>query len=81
MTPQQKRLKHSKFKNTGILFELLVKQITADILSGKEVSLAEGLLKKHFSDKTELGKERLIYKFLCEEKTKTDFQSEFLKCA
>ena len=76
MTPQQKKLKHSKFKNTGILFELLVKQITADVLSGKEVSLAEGILTKYFKDGSELGKELKIYKFLCEEKTKNEFQSE-----
>ena len=25
-------IKHSKYKNTGILFELLVRQITADTL-------------------------------------------------
>jgi hypothetical protein len=30
------KIKHSKYKNTGILFELLVRQITSDILEGKE---------------------------------------------
>ena len=29
-----KKIKHSKFKNTGILFELLVRQITVEILNG-----------------------------------------------
>jgi hypothetical protein len=29
-----KRVKHSKFKNTGILFELLVRQITLEVLNG-----------------------------------------------
>ena len=38
-------IKHSKFKNTGILFELLVRQITADTLSGKN-SEATNILKK-----------------------------------
>jgi len=52
-------IKHSKYKNTGILFELLVRQITADTLSGAE-SPATGILKKYFS-KTELGKEYKIY--------------------
>ena len=52
-------IKHSKYKNTGILFELLVRQITADTLSGAE-SPATSILKKYFS-KTELGKEYKIY--------------------
>ena len=52
-------IKHSKYKNTGILFELLVRQITADTLSGAE-SLATNILKKYFG-KTELGKEYKLY--------------------
>jgi hypothetical protein len=52
-------IKHSKYKNTGILFELLVRQITADTLSGIE-SQAINILKKYFT-KTELGKEYKIY--------------------
>lgn len=55
-------IKHSKFKNTGILFELLVRQITADTLSGQK-SKAVDLLKKYFS-KTELGKEYKLYEAL-----------------
>jgi len=52
-------IKHSKYKNTGILFELLVRQITADTLSGTE-SPAMNILKKYFT-KTELGREYKIY--------------------
>lgn len=52
-------IKHSKYKNTGILFELLVRQITADTLSGGE-SPAVGILKKYFT-KTELGREYKLY--------------------
>ena len=55
-------IKHSKFKNTGILFELLVRQITADTLSGKN-SEALNILKKYFS-KTELGREYKLYENL-----------------
>ena len=47
------RVKHSKFKNTGLLFELLVRTITADTLKGKE-SPALNILKKYFVN-TELG--------------------------
>ena len=42
-------IKHSKFKNTGILFELLVRQITADTLSGQN-SKATVILKKYFNN-------------------------------
>jgi hypothetical protein len=52
-------IKHSKYKNTGILFELLVRQITADTLSGNN-SPATNILKKYFT-KTELGREYKIY--------------------
>lgn len=55
-------IKHSKLKNTGILFELLVRQITADTLSNKE-SKAVDILKKYFV-KTELGKEYKLYETL-----------------
>jgi hypothetical protein len=41
------KLRHSKYKNTGILFELLVRQITSDTLSGKE-SPAKDILQKYF---------------------------------
>jgi hypothetical protein len=53
-------IKHSKYKNTGILFELLVRQITADTLSGAENSPAVSILKKYFT-KTELGREYRLY--------------------
>ncbi len=55
-------IKHSKYKNTGILFELLVRQITSDTLSGTE-SPAVDILKKYFT-KTELGKEYKLYESL-----------------
>ena len=52
-------IKHSKYKNSGILFELLVRQITADTLDGKD-SPARGVLKEYFV-KTELGREYKLY--------------------
>jgi hypothetical protein len=55
-------IKHNKLRNTGILFELLVRQITADTLSGSE-SKAVNILKKYFT-KTELGREYKLYEFL-----------------
>ena len=52
-------IKHSKYKNTGILFELLVRQITTDTLDGKD-SPARKILKNYFV-KTELGREYKLY--------------------
>jgi len=53
------KIKHSKYKNTGLLFELLVRQITADTLKGGD-SPAIDILKKYFV-KTELGREYKLY--------------------
>jgi hypothetical protein len=74
----QKKLKHSKFRNTGILFELLTKQITADILAGKDNSEAKKLLFKYFKESTELGKEWRLYNFLLNEKVKNESHAERL---
>ena len=52
-------IKHSKYRNTGILFELLVRQTTADLLNNQD-SKAVRILKKHFTN-TELGKEYSMY--------------------
>ena len=69
-------IKHSKYKNTGILFELLVRQITSDTLSGKD-SKAAGILKKFFV-KTELGKEYKLYETLSKHKNLTEGKSEII---
>lgn len=67
-------IKHSKFKNTGILFELLVRQITSDTLSGKN-SEATNILKKYFS-KTELGREYKLYDSLLKRTNLTEGKAE-----
>ena len=65
-----KKLSHSKYRNTGILFELLVRQVTADILNGSDDSNANSILRKFFSESTELGRENRLYRLLVEEKVK-----------
>jgi len=70
------KAKHSKFKNTGILFELLTRQVTADILAGKDESIAKDLLFKYFTENKELGKEWQLYNFLLNEKAKDELQSQ-----
>jgi len=67
-------IKHSKYKNTGILFELLVRQITADTLSGND-SKATGILKKYFV-RTELGREYKLYETLSKHKNLTEGKAE-----
>ena len=67
-------IKHSKYKNTGILFELLVRQITSDTLSGKD-SKATNILKKYFV-KTELGREYKLYETLSKHKNLTEGKAE-----
>lgn len=73
-----KKLKHSKYKNAGILFELLVRQVTADILNGQEDSKANNILRTYFSESTELGKENRLYRIIMEEKTKDQSSADRL---
>jgi hypothetical protein len=70
------KAKHSKFRNTGLLFELLTRQVTADILAGKEDSPAKNLLFKYFSPNTELGREWQLYNFLVNERAKDEVHAE-----
>jgi hypothetical protein len=69
-------IKHSKYKNTGILFELLVRQITSDTLSGKD-SKATNILKKYFV-KTELGREYKLYETITKHKNLTEGKAEIV---
>ncbi len=64
------QIKHSKYKNTGILFELLVRQITTDTLDGKD-SPAKDILQKYFV-KTELGREYKLYETLLKKTSLTE---------
>ena len=62
-----KNLKHSKFKNTGVLFELLVRQVASDTLNNND-SKAIPMIKKYFAKSTELAKELNLYQTLVKEK-------------
>ena len=70
--------KHSKIKNTGILFELLTRQITVDVLNSSNESSAIKILKEFFNPKTELGKEYELYKILLEKKYGKSEQANIL---
>jgi len=70
-----KRIKHSKIKNTGLLFELLTRQITYEILDGREEKSKE-IVKEFFSSKTELSKELRLFNLLLNEKQSNATKSE-----
>jgi len=69
-------IKHSKYKNTGILFELLVRQVTSDTLNGGQ-SPALNIIKKFFV-KSELGKELKLYESLTKSKKLNESRSNLL---
>ena len=69
-------IKHSKFKNTGILFELLVRKITADTLEGND-SPAVNILKKYFVN-TELGKEYKLYESVFKKSSITEGKANII---
>jgi len=70
-----KKIKHSKFKNTGFIFELLVRQVTSEILSSNK-SVAETILKEFFNSKKELSKELKLYQYLINEKHNSETKAE-----
>jgi hypothetical protein len=70
-----KKIKHSKFKNTGFIFELLVRQVTSEILSANK-SIAEKILKEFFNSKKELSKELKLYQYLVNEKYNSEVKAE-----
>jgi len=66
-----KQLKHSKYKNTGILFEMLVRKLTSEALTSDK-SVTIDIIKKYFGKNTELSKELQLYNLLVKEQFKSD---------
>lgn len=76
------KIKHSKFKNTGLLYELLVRQFAADHMNNVKESASLKLIKKYFNNKSELHKELELYQLLMEKKFKDTKKAEmFLEAA
>ena len=71
-----KKIKHSKVKNTGVLFELLVKQITLEVLNGDKTENARKIVKEFFAPNTELNKELRLYDLLLKEKYASESRAE-----
>ena len=71
-----KKIKHSKVKNTGVLFELLVRQITLEVLNGDKTENAKHIVKEFFAAGTELNKELRLYDLLLKEKYNSESKAE-----
>ena len=71
------RLKHSKIRNTGLLYEFLLRQITVDVLNKDTKNTSVSIVKESFKDNTELGKELTLYNILINQKFKDDKKAEY----
>lgn len=69
------KIKHSKYRNTGLIFELLVKQVASDTLNNSD-SAAVSIIKKHYSSKTVLAKEFKLYEFITKLKNISQSKAE-----
>ena len=69
-----KKLKHSKYKNTGILFEMLVRKLTSETLTSNK-SVTIDIIKNHFGKNTELSKELQLYNALLKEQFRSEAQA------
>lgn len=70
-----RKIKHSKIKNTAILFEVLARKVTSDILEGKDNTVSLKILKTNFNKKTELRKELDLYRTLLKNKFKSEVRA------
>ena len=73
---KQPKIKNSKFKNTGFLFELLTRQITLDILNNDTNERAKKIVTEFFGKRTQLAKELKLFNLLLQEKYNTEDRSE-----
>ena len=72
-----RRNKHSKIRNTGLLFEILLRQVTADILDKRRKNKALDIIKENFNKNTELGKELGLYNILLNQKFNSDKKADY----
>jgi hypothetical protein len=74
---QSNNTKHSKIRNTGLLFEFLIRQITANILDKKDTAKLTSILKRRFNENTNLGKELALYNIVMTKKFKDDKKADY----
>ena len=72
-----RKFKHNKIRNTGLLFEFLLRQITSDVLNKDNNSKAVSIVKEKFNENTELGKELALYNILITKKFKSDSKADY----
>jgi len=72
-------VKHNKIKNTGIIFEVLIRQLTSDVLNNKDKTPAIKIIREHFKSGSQLKRELNLYRGLFEEKFSSEVKaSKFL---
>ena len=72
-----RKVKHNKLRNTGLLFEFLLRQITSDVLNKIEGSKAVAIVKNKFNENTELGKELALYNIIINKKFSSDRKADY----
>ena len=72
-----RKVRHNKIRNTGLLFEFLLRQITSDVLNKDNNSKAVSIVKEKFNENTELGKELALYNILITKKFKSDSKADY----
>lgn len=77
MNKNRKGVKHNKLRNSGLLFEFLLRQVTSDILNKDSENRALKIIKKRFNEYTELGKELTLYNVLINQKFDSDKKADF----
>ena len=70
-----RKIKHSKFKNTGFLFELLTRQVTLEIINGSEEK-AKGIIREFYGKGTEMSKELRLFNLIINEKYNSEAKAE-----
>jgi len=72
-----RKVKHNKLRNTGLLFEFLLRQITSDVLNKIDGSKAIAIVKSKFNENTELGKELALYNIIINKKFGNDRKADY----
>jgi len=72
-----RKLRHNKIRNTGLLFEFLLRQITVDVLKKDDKSNAINIVKTKFNERTELGKELALYNIIINKKFIDDKKADY----
>ena len=72
-----RKLKHNKIRNTGLLYEFLIRQVTADALNKLNNIKGVNIIKQRFNERTELGKELALYSILVNKKFNSDKKADY----